>query len=30
MDTWTRRLGHEMVDFEQEGKVMRFMVRRNK
>jgi len=30
METWTRRLGHEMVEFDQEGKVMRFLVRRNK
>ena len=30
METWTRRMGHDMVGFEQEGKVMKFLVRRNK
>jgi len=30
METWTRRMGHDMVGFEQEGKLMRFLVRRKK
>jgi tRNA 2-thiouridine synthesizing protein A len=30
MDTWTRRMGHDLVGFEQEGKLMRFLVKRNK
>ncbi len=30
MDTWTRRMGHTILDFEQEGKTMRFLVRRDK
>ncbi len=30
METWTRRMGHELVGFEQEGKVMKFLVRRTK
>lgn len=30
METWTRRLGHDLIGFEQEGKLMRFLVRRNK
>ncbi len=30
MDTWTRRMGHDLVGFEQEGKQMRFLVRRGK
>ncbi len=30
MDTWTRRMGHPLVGFEQEGRVMRFLVRRGK
>jgi TusA-related sulfurtransferase len=30
MDTWTRRMGHELIGFEQEGKLMRFLVKRNK
>ncbi len=30
MDTWTRRMGHTMVDFEQDGKLMKFLIRREK
>lgn len=30
METWSRRMGHELVAFEQEGKVMKFLVRRMK
>ena len=30
MDTWTRRMGQDLVGFEQEGKLMRFLVKRNK
>jgi TusA-related sulfurtransferase len=30
MDTWTRRMGHTLVDFEQEGRTMKFLVRREK
>ena len=30
METWTRRMGHELVGFEQEGRTMRFLVRRGK
>ena len=30
MDTWTRRMGHELIGFEQEGKLMRFLIKRNK
>jgi tRNA 2-thiouridine synthesizing protein A len=30
MDTWTRRMGHELVGFEQEGRLMRFLVKRGK
>ena len=30
METWTRRMGHTMVSFEQEGKLMKFLVRREK
>jgi len=30
METWTRRMGHDMVGFEQEGRLMRFLVRRKK
>lgn len=30
MDTWTRRMGHTLVGFEQEGKTMRFLIRRGK
>ena len=30
METWTRRMGHELVGFEQDGKLMKFLVRRGK
>ena len=30
MDTWTRRMGHDLVGFEQEGKQMSFLIRRAK
>ncbi len=30
METWTRRMGHTMVGFEQDGKVMKFLIRREK
>jgi TusA-related sulfurtransferase len=30
METWTRRMGHDLVGFEQDGRLMRFLVRRKK
>ena len=28
IQTWSRRMGHELVATEQEGKVLRFLIRR--
>jgi tRNA 2-thiouridine synthesizing protein A len=30
IQTWSRHMGHELVATEQEGKVLRFLIRRTK
>ena len=30
METWSRRVGHDLLSVEQEGKVFRFLLRRTK